>query len=61
MTKSMRGGVEAARRGVLDAILRRLAKRGFASWSGGKPKGSDPLIEITPGPPISDYIHEDRG
>jgi Flp pilus assembly protein TadD len=48
------------RRGILDAMLRRLVRSGFASWAGGKPKGSDPPIEITPGPPISDYVIEDR-
>ena len=37
-----------------------LAEEGFLDWSGGKPKGSDPGIPITPGPPISDYIIEDR-
>jgi hypothetical protein len=37
-----------------------LVRQGFMSWEGGKPKGLDPLIEVTPGPPISDYIIEDR-
>ena len=45
---------------VLDAMLRRLTKSGFASWSGGKPKGSKRPVKLTPGPPISDYIIEDR-
>jgi hypothetical protein len=39
--------------------LWRLVRR-FALWAGGKPKGADPLIELTPGPDISDYINEDR-
>ena len=37
-----------------------MVREGLLSWAGGKPKGLDPLIEITPGPPISDYIIEDR-
>jgi hypothetical protein len=40
--------------------LRRLVKSGFMLWAGGKPKGADPLIELTPGPDVSDYINEDR-
>ncbi len=48
------------RRLVLQGHLRKLARRGFASWSGGKPKGSNPRIPITPGPPVSDYVIEDR-
>ena len=40
--------------------MMRLVKSGFAYWAGGKPKGADPLIELTPGPDSSDYINEDR-
>jgi hypothetical protein len=40
--------------------LWRLVDDGVANWSGGKPRGSDPPIEVTPGPPISDYIIENR-
>ncbi len=40
--------------------LRRLRRSGVISWGGGKPKGSDPPIPITPGPPVSDYVIEDR-
>ncbi len=50
----------ALRRQVLDAILRRLARRGVISWAGGKPKGSEPPIPITPGPPVSDLVHQSR-
>jgi hypothetical protein len=44
----------------VEKLLRRLARSGFATWGGGKPKGLDPLVELTPGPDISDYINEDR-
>ena len=27
----------------------------------GKPQGSNPPVEVTPGPPVSDYVSEDRG
>ena|SRR6476660_7994012 len=37
-----------------------LVRQGKLLWEGGKPKGSHPPIEITPGPPISDYVIEDR-
>jgi SOS-response transcriptional repressor LexA len=40
--------------------LWRLVDEGLALWSGGKPKGSSPPIEITSGPPISDFIHQMR-
>ncbi len=49
-----------ARRAVLDALLRRLARRGVISGSGPKPKGLDPLVKLTPGPDVSDYVIEDR-
>jgi len=48
------------RREIVDRSLRKLARTGFASWGGGKPKGSNPRIRITPGPPVSDYVIEDR-
>lgn len=51
---------QALHRELLDKRLWELVAEGFARWSGGKPKGSDPGIPITPGPPISDYIIEDR-
>src|SRR5687767_11438455 len=38
----------------------RMMRIGLGKWGGGKPQGANPLIEITPGPPISDYIIEDR-
>jgi Flp pilus assembly protein TadD len=53
--------VAAMRHAALEALLWNLVEQGFASWSGGKPKGSDPPIEVTPGPPISDLIHQMRG
>ena len=48
------------RRQILDASLWNLVKSGFASWSGGKPEGSKNPIKITPGPPVSDYLIQDR-
>ena len=51
---------EQTRHAELDAVLWRLAQEGFASWSGGKPKGSKHPAKLTPGPPISDYIIQDR-
>ena len=37
-----------------------LVRRGLISWGGGKPQGSNPPIKVTPGPPISDWIIENR-
>jgi tetratricopeptide (TPR) repeat protein len=51
---------QGLRREIVHAMLRRLVKKGFASWSGGKPKGSEPPIPITPGPPVSDLVHKYR-
>ncbi len=48
------------RREILDAYLWRMVERGEASWSGGKPKGSKRPVKLTPGPPVSDYIVEER-
>jgi tetratricopeptide (TPR) repeat protein len=48
------------RRSIVEMALRDLVRSGFASWDGGKPLGSDPPIEITPGPPVSDYVHKHR-
>ena len=45
---------------VLELLLKRLARQGFASWRGGKPKGSDRPITLTPGASISSYIIENR-
>lgn len=45
---------------IVTELLRRLARKRVISWAGGKPKGSDPPVPITPGPPISDYVIEDR-
>jgi tetratricopeptide (TPR) repeat protein len=52
--------VLAMKRAVLKELLWSLVEEGFASWSGGKPKGSKRPIRVTPGPPISDYIVQDR-
>jgi tetratricopeptide (TPR) repeat protein len=38
------------RQEIVRAVLSSTTRAGFASWSGGKPAGSHPPIEITPGP-----------
>jgi tetratricopeptide (TPR) repeat protein len=48
------------RRTIVEQALWDLVHNGFATWSGGKPKGSKHPVKLTPGPPISDYIHEMR-
>ena len=45
---------------LVDHDLWTMVKAGAATWSGGKPKGSNPPIDVTPGPPISDFIHQMR-
>src|SRR3954471_20193492 len=45
---------------VSQGYLWQMVRQGKAYWAGGKPKGLDPLVEVTPGPPISDYVIEDR-
>jgi hypothetical protein len=50
----------ARRRALVEKELRALARKGVISWAGGKPKGSQPPIPISPGPPVSDYVIEDR-
>lgn len=52
--------IKQARHLVLNGILRRLAKRGVISGGRGKPKGSDPPIPVTSGPPVSDLVHQMR-
>jgi tetratricopeptide (TPR) repeat protein len=52
--------LQIRRRGILDAYLWRLVEGGEAAWSGGKPKGSKRPVKLTPGPPVSDYIVEER-
>ncbi len=50
----------SARRAILEEVLRRLVRKRVVNWAGGKPQGSHPRIPITPGPPVSDYVIEDR-
>jgi Flp pilus assembly protein TadD len=52
--------LQSARRAVLDLQLRRLAKRGVISWSGGKPDVPKEKLELTPGPSLSEWIIESR-
>ncbi|HLF71937.1 MAG TPA: tetratricopeptide repeat protein [Dehalococcoidia bacterium] len=48
------------RRSIVEMALRDLVRSGFASWDGGKPKGSKNPIKLTPGPSITEMIHEGR-
>lgn len=52
--------VLARRRQIIDAALWRLVDSGFASWNGEKPRGSKNPVKLSPGPPVSDYIIEER-
>ena len=37
-----------------------MVRNGTAFWGGGKPRIPERPIEITPGPPISDLVHQNR-
>ena len=52
--------VAGRRRQILDALLRRLAKRGVISMGVGKPRGSSPAESVAPGPPLSDILVQER-
>jgi tetratricopeptide (TPR) repeat protein len=53
--------ITEARRAILDSYLWSLVRGGSASWSGGKPRGSKhPAKLLSGGPPVSDYIIEER-
>jgi Flp pilus assembly protein TadD len=52
--------VAGARKAVLDSYLRGLVDIGFGSWSGGKPKGSKKPAKLSPGPSITELVHEGR-
>jgi tetratricopeptide (TPR) repeat protein len=52
--------LRASRKLVLDELMQSLEREGVLSWAGGKPTGSVPAVSITRGPPISDYVIEDR-
>jgi tetratricopeptide (TPR) repeat protein len=52
--------VEKARKVILDASLMSLVDSGFATWSGGKPKGSEHPVKLSPGPSITELVHEGR-
>jgi tetratricopeptide (TPR) repeat protein len=47
-------------RQIVDDNLRSLAHNGFASWSGERVRGSKNPVPVTAGPPVSDYLVEDR-
>ncbi len=51
---------QALHREVLEKRLKDLVAEGFARWSGGKPKGMKRPVKLKSGPPISDYIVEER-
>jgi tetratricopeptide (TPR) repeat protein len=48
------------RQEIVIGSLVTLAKSGFASWAGGKPKGSKRLVKLTPGPSITELVREGR-
>jgi Flp pilus assembly protein TadD len=50
----------AARRQLVDIVLRRLADEGFATWSGGKPELPEKRLKLGPGPTASEYISGER-
>ena len=52
--------VRAARATIVGEILRGLRRKGLITWAGGKPKGSEQPLALTPGPDVSDYVIEDR-
>jgi hypothetical protein len=43
-----------------EAALWRMVDAGKARWPGGQPHGSRHPAKLTPGPPISDYIIQER-
>jgi Flp pilus assembly protein TadD len=55
-----RRDLEVLRRDILEASLWKLVDDGFVEWSGGKPRGTNRPVRLTPGPPVSDYVIEDR-
>jgi tetratricopeptide (TPR) repeat protein len=48
------------RRSIVTALLKRLAKRGGISWSGGKPEGAQPRVKLDIGRQLSDVVIESR-
>jgi hypothetical protein len=52
--------LEKKRRQILDGYLWLLVREGKVSWAGGKPKGSNNPVKLTPGPSISEIIYEMR-
>jgi hypothetical protein len=52
--------LEARRKKIVQGYLWLMVRDGKAAWSGGKPEGSNPLIELTPGPPIWQLVSEGR-
>jgi tetratricopeptide (TPR) repeat protein len=53
-------GLITCRQQILRDLLRRITDQGVVSWSGGRPMGSRPPVAVTPGPPVSDYVSNDR-
>ena len=58
---ALRHDLEELRQDIVDANLRRLVQKRVISWSGGKPTGPATKIELSPGPPISQWIIDSRG
>ncbi len=58
--EAKRNKVLKERRQILEGYLWLMVRDGKATWSGGKPRGSKHPVKLTPGPSISDMIHEMR-
>jgi len=54
------GDLLALRRQLVRGTLMILVKSGFASWSGGKPRGAIPRVKLDLDRPLSDYVIENR-
>jgi hypothetical protein len=52
--------VEYLRRRMVDDASSRLVTDGFGAWSGKRPDGAKKPVPTSPGPPVSDYVIEDR-
>jgi hypothetical protein len=60
---SLRAGDGAARklrREIVEAELKQLARKGFASWSGVKPKAREHPAKLTQGPTATEIIRDGR-
>jgi prevent-host-death family protein len=49
-----------ARKHLVVAKLKKLAKSGLGTWNGGKPKGASRAV-VVEGKPVGEIVLEDRG